>query len=53
MILKTTLLNRIKLKHLGSEIEALDFNTGTVIVRTPGGELRTSHFDTTTLGLKS
>jgi hypothetical protein len=52
-ILKTTLLNRIKLKHLGSEIEALDFNRGIVIVRTPGGELRTSHFDTTTLELKS
>jgi hypothetical protein len=52
-ILKTTLLNRIKAKHVGSEIVALDFNTGTVVVRTPGGRLRTSHFDTTTLELKS
>jgi len=52
-ILKTTLLNRIKAKHLGSEIVALDFNRGIVIVRTPGGRLRASRFDTTTLELKS
>jgi hypothetical protein len=52
-ILTTTLLNRIKAKHLGSEIVALDFNRGIVIVRTPHGRLRASHFDTTTLELKS
>jgi hypothetical protein len=51
-ILKTTLLNRIKAKHLGSEIVALDFNRGIVIVRTPGGRLRSSRFDTTTLELR-
>jgi hypothetical protein len=52
-ILTTTLLNRIKARHLGSEIVALDFNRGIVVVRTPGGRLRTSRFDTTTLELKS
>jgi hypothetical protein len=52
-ILTTTLLNRIKAKHLGSEIVALDFNRGIVVVRTPRGRMRTSRFDTTTLELRS
>jgi len=51
-ILKTTLLNRIKARHLGSEIVALDFNRGIAIVRMPSGRLRAARFDTTTLELR-
>jgi hypothetical protein len=52
-ILTTILLNSIKLKHLGSQIVALDFNRGTAVVRTVSGHIRMLHFDTTTLELKS
>jgi hypothetical protein len=52
-ILTTILLNSIKLKHLGSQIVALDFNRGVAIVRTASGNLRTLRFDTTTLEVKS
>jgi hypothetical protein len=52
-ILTTILLNSIKLKHLGSQIVALDFNRGVAIVRTARGQMRTVSFDTTTLEIKS
>jgi hypothetical protein len=52
-ILTTILLNSIKLKHLGSQIVALDFNRGIAIVRTTAGNTRTVNFDTTTLQIKS
>ncbi len=52
-ILQTILLNSIKLKHLGSQIVALDFNNGIAVVRTASGQMRTVHFDTTTLQIKS
>jgi hypothetical protein len=52
-ILTTILLNNIKLKHLGSQIVALDFNRGIAVVRTASGHIRTVHFDTTTLEVKS
>jgi hypothetical protein len=52
-ILTTILLNSIKLKHLGSQIVALDFNRGIAIVRTGHGRMRAVHFDTTTLEIKS
>lgn len=52
-ILTTILLNSIKLKHLGSQIVALDFNKGVATVRTPRGQIRTVNFDTTTLEIKS
>ena len=51
-ILTTILLNSIKLKHLGSQIVALDFNRGIAIVRTAAGNMRTVNFDTTTLQIK-
>jgi len=52
-ILQTILLNSIKLKHLGSSIEALDFNHGIAVVRTASGQWRAVHFDTTTLEIRS
>jgi hypothetical protein len=52
-VLTTILLNSIKLKHLGSQIVALDFNRGIAIVRTASGPLRAVNFDTTTLQIKS
>jgi hypothetical protein len=52
-VLTTILLNSIKLKHLGSQIVALDFNRGIAIVRTAKGQMRAVHFDTTTLQIKS
>jgi len=52
-VLTTILLNSIKLKHLGSQIVALDFNRGIAIVRTAGGHMRTVNFNTTTLEIKS
>lgn len=52
-ILTTMLLNNIKLKHLGSEIVALDFGRGVAVVRTPRHQLRTVNFDTTTLEIRS
>lgn len=52
-ILQTILLNSIKLKHLGSQIVALDFNRGIAVVRTAKGQMRTVHFDTQTLQIKS
>jgi hypothetical protein len=52
-ILTTILLNSVKLKHLGSQIVALDFNRGIAVVRTANGRIRTVNFDTTTLELKS
>ena len=52
-ILTTILLNSIKLKHLGSQIVALDFNAGIAVVRTANGHLRAVHFDPTTLQIKS
>lgn len=52
-ILQTMLLNSIKLKHLGSSIVALDFNRGIAVVRTARGQMRSVHFDTTTLQIKS
>lgn len=52
-ILTTILLNSIQLKHLGSQIEAIDFNRGVAVVRTAGGHIRTVRFDTTTLVIKS
>ena len=52
-ILTTILLNDIKLKHLGSQIVALDFNRGIAIVRTASGPLHSVNFDTTTLQIKS
>ena len=52
-ILQTMLLNSIKLKHLGSQIVALDFNRGIAIVRTANGQMRAVNFDTTTLQIKS
>ena len=52
-ILQTMLLNNIKLKHLGSQIVALDFNRGIAIVRTAHGPMHEVHFDTTTLQIKS
>jgi len=52
-ILTTILLNDIKLKHLGSQILALDFNRGIAVVRTANGRTRLVHFDTTTLQIKS
>ena len=51
-ILTTILLNSIKLKHLGSQILALDFNRGIAVVKTTSGHLRAVHFDTTTLEIK-
>jgi hypothetical protein len=52
-ILTTILLNSVKLKHLGSQIVALDFNRGIAVVRTATGHIRSVHFDTTTLEVKS
>lgn len=52
-ILKTDLLNNIKAKHLGSQIEAIDFNRGAAVVRTTGGALRVVNFDTKTLQIRS
>lgn len=52
-ILTTILLNDIKLKHLGSQILALDFNRGIAVVRTARGATRMVNFDTTTLQIKS
>jgi hypothetical protein len=52
-ILTTILLNSIKLKHLGSQIVALDFNRGIAVVRTARSQMRTVNFDTTTLQIKS
>ena len=52
-ILQTELLNSIKLKHLGSEIVALDFNRGIAIVRTANGEMRSVRFNTKTLAIES
>ena len=51
-ILTTILLNSIKLKHLGSQIVALDFNKGIAVVQTADGQTRTVNFDTTTLEIK-
>lgn len=51
-ILTTMLLNNIKLKHLGSEIVALDFGRGIAVVRTAHDHLRTVNFDTTTLDVR-
>lgn len=51
-VLKTTLLNRIKARHLGSEIVAIDFNRGVAVLRTPARRLRLVSFDTTTLELR-
>lgn len=48
-ILQTILLNNIKLKHLGSQIVALDFNRGVAVVRTDSGTMQTVTFDTKTL----
>jgi hypothetical protein len=52
-ILTTILLNDIKLKHLGSQILALDFNRGVATVQTSSGQMALVHFDTTTLQIKS
>jgi hypothetical protein len=52
-VLTTILLNSIKLKHLGSQILALDFNRGIAVVRTSSGRTRLVNFDTTTLQIKS
>jgi hypothetical protein len=52
-ILQTMLLNSIKLKHLGSQIVALDFNRGIAVVRTANNEMRAVHFDTKTLAIES
>jgi hypothetical protein len=52
-ILQTILLNSIKLKHLGSQIVALDFNRGIAVVQTADGGMRTVNFDTRTLQIKS
>jgi hypothetical protein len=52
-VLTTILLNSIKLKHLGSQIVALDFNHGIAVVRTAHGHLRSVHFDPTTLEIRS
>lgn len=52
-VLTTVLLNSIKLKHLGSQIVALDFNHGIAVVRTASGHLRSVHFDPTTLEIRS
>ena len=52
-VLTTILLNSIKLKHLGSQIQALDFNRGIAVVRTASGQTRLVHFDTTTLQIKA
>ena len=52
-VLTTILLNSIKLKHLGSQIVALDFNRGIAVVRTANGRMRSVRFDTTTLEIKS
>jgi hypothetical protein len=52
-VLTTILLNSIKLKHLGSQIVALDFNRGVAAVRTASGRLRTVKFDPTTLEIHS
>jgi len=52
-ILTTILLNNIKLRHLGSEIVALDFGRGIAVVRTPHHQMRTVNFDTTTLEIRS
>lgn len=48
-ILQTILLNSIKLKHLGSQIVAMDFNEGIAVVRTADGPMTTVHFNTKTL----
>jgi hypothetical protein len=52
-ILQTMLLNSIKLKHLGSQIIALDFNRGVAVVRTAEGTTREVNFNTTTLEITS
>ena len=52
-VLTTILLNSIKMKHLGSQIVALDFNRGVAVVRADNGELHTVNFDTTTLEIKA
>ena len=52
-ILQTMLLNSIKLKHLGSQIVALDFNRGIAVVQTADNSMRAVHFDPTTLEIKS
>jgi len=52
-ILTTILLNNIKLKHLGSQIVAMDFNRGIAVVRTTRGSLRAVNFNPTTLEIRS
>jgi hypothetical protein len=52
-ILQTILLNSIQLKHLGSQIIALDFNKGIATVRAANGGIQTVNFNTTTLEIKS
>ena len=52
-ILQTMLLNSIKLKHLGSQIVALDLNRGIAIARTDSGQMAEVNFDTRTLQITS
>ncbi len=52
-ILTTMLLNSIKLKHLGSQIVAMDFNRGVAVVRTAQGGMRAVNFNPTTLEIRS
>ncbi|HET6185004.1 MAG TPA: hypothetical protein VFA03_15615 [Acetobacteraceae bacterium] len=52
-ILTTILLNNIKLKHLGSQIMAIDFNRGLAVVKTANGEIAMVPFNTTTLEIKT
>ncbi len=52
-ILTTMLLNSIKLKHLGSQIIAMDFNRGVAVVQTAQGEMREVKFNPTTLEIES
>ena len=52
-ILQTMLLNSIKLKHLGSQIVALDFNRGIAVVQTASGAIRAVNFNTRTLQITS
>ena len=52
-ILQVMLLNNVKIKHEASQIVALDWGKGVVVVQMPRGRMAVVRFDPTNLQIKS